>query len=525
MCVWFPLWPVQRLQSERSEPRSDADAVISKGKVNAKPRPLVLYGEGRRGLQVVVCSTEATKWGIRSGMPLGEAQSLLPCSPEKRPRPRDAALEPPILERADPEADRRQLQALALHCYSYSPLVGLEECTTPESIWLDISGSETLFGGEQSLAKRLIVDMGQRKLHIRIAVADSWGTAWAVSHFGKSQISVVPTGQQSQWLSPLPIAALRLTDEIRQSLKMLNVMTIGQLLCLPRASLPSRFGKELLRRINQALCHAAEMLIAERPVEPLFTEWLFDEPIADRQTLDHVCEVLLERLLGMLDQRRAGLRELACYWRGTAAEPTFLRLLRPTTDRRHLFGLLRLQCERRVFTTVVHGVRMEVVEMGIPLARQGTLFGDDSDNRQPQALAELVDRLSLRLGRQAVLRPRLTSDPQPEYACESVPWLDQQVANDGDVVPCASRLRCRPLRLLATPQPLAIQSVAGNGLPSHVNESPVSRIRGPERIETGWWRGPDVKRDYYCLDLTNGVTLWAFMDRETGRWFLHGLFV
>jgi protein ImuB len=58
-----------------------------------------------------------------------------------------------------------------------------------------------------------------------------------------------------------------------------------------------------------------------------------------------------------------------------------------------------------------------------------------------------------------------------------------------------------------------------------VNGSLVSKIRGPERIETGWWRGPDVKRDYYCLDLANGVTLWVFLDRETGRWFLHGLCV
>ncbi len=51
------------------------------------------------------------------------------------------------------------------------------------------------------------------------------------------------------------------------------------------------------------------------------------------------------------------------------------------------------------------------------------------------------------------------------------------------------------------------------------------RITGPERIETGWWRGPDAKRDYYRLDLANGAALWAFIDRDTGGWFLHGLFV
>jgi protein ImuB len=547
MCVWFPLWPVQRLRSGRRGP----SPALESGQTSARApgpsrplRPLIFFTEGRRGFEVVVYSSEAKEWGVRIGMPLGEVQSLLPCPPQRVSRPglnagsgsgsyargREPGPGPtpklrlPVLKRFDPVADRLRLQKIAQSCLGYSPLVGLEESAAPESLWLDISGSEALFAGEQGLAERVRSDLAKQGIQVRVAIADSWGAAWGASHFGEAEIALIPAGQQERVLAPLPVAALRISDSVCRSLEALDVKTIGQLLRLPRSSLPSRFGKDLVRRLDQALGLAPELLIAERLVEPLRAEWLFEDPVVDRQTLDHVCEALLEQLLAKLDQRRAGLRELACHWLGTGTEPTTLRLLRPTTDRRHLQGLLRLQCERRVFTAGVHGIRMEVVEMGLSVIRQATLFGDDED-KHPQALAELVDRLSTRLGRQGVLRMRLTTDPQPEFSYETVPWLDARGTPEESGIAVASRLRCRPLRLLRVPQPLVIQAVSAVGLPDRVHQSAVVRINGPERIETGWWRGPDLKRDYYRLDLANGTMLWVFVDRETRRWFLHGLFV
>ena len=534
MCVWCPLWPVQRLRSERLGLEGQVpEAVASRGDGQPPPRerPIVIFTEVRRGFQVIVCSPEAALWGIRVGMPLGEVRSLLPIPTDAASRSRHrnkATLGPspalPLLKRANPIVDRSRLQSLALHCHRYSPLAGLEEGAAPESIWLDISGSEALFGGEQGLAEFLRKDLAQQGIQVRIAVADSWGAAWGISHYGEADLSLVPPGQQTDWIAPLPIAALRISEIVNQSLQVLDITTIGQLMRLPRASLPSRFGKELLRRLDQALGLMPELLQAERLAEPLVVEWSFEEPVTDRQTLDQVCEILLERLLTMLDKGRAGLQELACDWLGTMTEPTQLRLLRPTTQKRHLLELLRLQNERRIVTTGVQGIRMEAVEIGLPPVRQATLFGDDTDETDPQLLAELVDRLSSRLGRQGVLRPQLTSDPQPEFACESFPWLVRRPSVETEESISLSRLRCRPLRLLTSPEPLSVEGVSVDGLPTRVNRSPVVQISGPERIEAGWWRGPDVKRDYYRLDLAQGTALWVFVDRDTGQWFLHGLF-
>jgi protein ImuB len=52
----------------------------------------------------------------------------------------------------------------------------------------------------------------------------------------------------------------------------------------------------------------------------------------------------------------------------------------------------------------------------------------------------------------------------------------------------------------------------------------VARSWGPERIETGWWRGRPVRRDYYRVETTTGRRYWLFRQLDDGRWYLHGTF-
>lgn len=504
MCVWCPLWPIQRRLSARGELRG---------------RPFILYAEARRNLSVAICSPEAAEWGIRAGMPLGEARSLLPSDVERQRR---SGSPKPIFEPTDPVADRSELRELALSFQQYSPLVGLEDTPAAESIWLDISGSEVLFGGEEELVEAIRRDLAQRGIHARMAIAETWGAAWALSHFADSDIVVVPQGQQAAAIAPLPIEALRISSDVADSLRALDLITIGQLRSLPRTSLPSRFGKELLLRLDQTTGGSPELLQAERLVEPVTEEWPFEEPVTDRQVLDQVCEVLLDRVVTKVESRQAALKEITCHWLGSSTEPISLRLLRPTLDPRYLADLLRLQCERYSFESGVNGVRIGVVEMALPTLRQAALFDDGTNKKQERSLVELVDRLSSRLGCEAVLRSNLFPDPLPELSCQTSPWLK----SDTPVCSKATSwcLRCRPLRLLRVPQSLRVDQVSDDALPCRIQGSSVLRIQGPERIESGWWRDGDTRRDYYRLDLDSGSRLWAFRDRSSGRWFLHGLF-
>ena len=46
-----------------------------------------------------------------------------------------------------------------------------------------------------------------------------------------------------------------------------------------------------------------------------------------------------------------------------------------------------------------------------------------------------------------------------------------------------------------------------------------------ERIETGWWDGMPVRRDYYLARDADNVLCWIFESLDApGQWFVHGYF-
>jgi protein ImuB len=86
----------------------------------------------------------------------------------------------------------------------------------------------------------------------------------------------------------------------------------------------------------------------------------------------------------------------------------------------------------------------------------------------------------------------------------------------------------RPLHVLDPPQPVEMIGVALDGPPAMFSyrrrQYRISRFWGPERIETGWWRGPSARRDYYRVETDSGNRLWLFRCLQDKRWFLHGMF-
>ena len=139
-----------------------------------------------------------------------------------------------------------------------------------------------------------------------------------------------------------------------------------------------------------------------------------------------------------------------------------------------------------------------------------------------------MERLSSRLGSQSVVRPQLVPDAQPESACEYRAWTasspptpDQEINADWQ----AALARTRPLRLLATPEPLRVLArVVVDHLWWGNRQFQIARAWGPERIETGWWREADIRRDYYRIETDHGDHLWIFRCLQTGGWFVHGAY-
>jgi len=75
----------------------------------------------------------------------------------------------------------------------------------------------------------------------------------------------------------------------------------------------------------------------------------------------------------------------------------------------------------------------------------------------------------------------------------------------------------RPVWLLDEPTLLSQQ-------PARLSQDGWVLEQGPERIESGWWDGRGVARDYYIARRSHGARLWVFRERQSKRWYLHGMF-
>jgi protein ImuB len=499
--VWFPLWPIQRLRSAQPEVRN---------------RPLALYAATARGERITACSPRAARLGLRPGMTRPEAEVLAGSIP---------------LLPADVEADRARLMELALLCHSrFSPMTALEETGQPECLLLDIDGCAHLFAGEQGLMREVVQFFRSQHWQLRCALADTVGTAWALAHSAPRSITIAPVGQGEAVLRPLPVRSLRLPADDLAILFELGIERVEQLLMLPRAELTSRFDPIVPRRLRQALGIEPEMLVPVRAADPIVARWDSENPVSDQAAVEHFCEELLASILKTCQERGLGLLQCLCRLVGHQDTASYIvELVRPSTDCRHLLGLLELQWERRAFPEGIQSIRVEATRIQRIDRPSGLLFeiGRTSDRR---ATERLVERLSSRLGKERVLQASLSADAQPEFAVAWRPWLEARPASAPRKKPHHDSPREpapweRPF-ILQAPSPLKVWSVVPDGPPQrvewHRQLRAVVRWWGPERIETGWWSRQQCHRDYYRVELETGEWLWIF--RTQGTWHLQGMF-
>ncbi len=501
--------------------------------------------------------------GIRPGMPLAEATALARNLPPQHSSSaqgrRKNAAKPSAragfsrwhLEMHDPLADRLALEELAEWCRRFSPIVGCEEADS--SLLLDVTGLGPLFGGEQALADRIVRALHERALTARVAIADTLGAAWAVAHFADlacetSDASailsalrvplIVPAGQTWGALAALPVEALRLPPETCALLAEIGLQRIEQLAALPRDTLRSRFGPRVLENLDRACGAAAEAIVARAAPEELEFAWSLEYPTDRRETIELVLAPLVARACDALAQQGRGVLRLQCRfeYEHPPADDFVVGLYRPSASARHVGDLVRLKLESLGFREPVATIRVAVLAVDRLEVHQQALFDSDPDSRSnreaPRALATLVDRLSNRLGPDAVVRPRLLAGAQPEFACQYQPLSSlatrRRKKTHGGRPAETPVAGDRPLRLEPKPLPLSVVSLAPEGPPVTFRlagrDERVVRVWGPERIETGWWRTRCVRRDYYQVETARGARYWLFRHLNSGKWFLHGVF-
>jgi hypothetical protein len=203
------------------------------------------------------------------------------------------------------------LKKLCAWCIRYTPVAAID---LPDGLILDITGCAHLWGGEESYLGNILLRLKTFGFHVRAAIADTIGTAWAVCRYAK-QKAIIKPGKQAEALMQLPPAALRLDIDTLERFQKLGLYQVCSFITMQRSALRRRFGRQLLLRLDQALGKEEEFIQPLIPVEPYMERLPCLEPI---QTATGI-EIALQRLLGSLCRRLKhdgkGLRVAAfkCY--------------------------------------------------------------------------------------------------------------------------------------------------------------------------------------------------------------------
>lgn len=455
--------------------------------------PCALVDHTRRPPRIHACTTAAAARGIAPGQPVAAALALA------------ADLQ---LRARQIHNEQAALLRVAAWAQQFSPTVMVE---APDAVLLEIGSCLEYFGGLPRLLQRVTAAAGELGYHLVTGCAPSLPAAlWLARH--QQSRPVTQREALAEALAPLPVGCLPLTARQFDSLALLGLHTLGELLQMPRAGLARRFGQPLALLLEQAL--------GEVPVvRPVFVT---PAQFASRLELTWASD----RCSDLLIVARHMLVELAGYLsgRGLGVQTFDLELEHENRSRSHLtIGVGRPTRQAEALVAVVRE-RLERCELNAPVAamalRADVLHELDplrqdlfDDGQSQQDLDLLHDRLRARLGDSALTGVAPAADHRPEQAWQRV---DVGVALPPLQPPQRSP---RPAWLLEPPQPLTVREHRpwyGEAL--HC-------LGRAERIESGWWDANPVRRDYFVArGQQSGRLVWIFRNCHDQQWFVHGLF-
>jgi protein ImuB len=489
LSVWLP-----RLASDAALRRSGAH-------LGTDPGPFAVIG--RRGpAEVLVCLNPAgQRAGLRRGQPLSEARALCPA----------------LITR--PEGDLTPLRrALTRWALRYTPWAAEEG---DDGLVMDITGAAHLMGGEGALLADLESRLSAMGFSARGAVAGTRGAAWGVARFGRGD-QVVAEGGERAALDPLPMAALRLGEDMCAGLARLGLTRVTDLGRAQRAALVRRFGPDLALRLDQALGALAEPVSPRAEPPPLAVRLTLPDPIGLTRDVMAGLERLLDRLCATLAVRGLGARQLRLELTRTdhSRAEAEIQLARPMRDAPAMAALFS-----RAIEALDAGFGFDALRLSAPGAERldpvqlsGGRSGAATD------LADLMTRLGARLGLEALERALPAESHIPERAFLTASAVHAEAPEPAGWPEGPPR----PL-VLFPPEPVEGQ---GPCPPARFRWrgcwQTAARAAGPERIAPEWWfDDPDWRsglRDYWRVETAEGLRLWLYHTPQAPGWAVQGEF-
>lgn len=476
----------------------------------------------------------------------------------------------PVAEGAD-LAD--PLTALGWWALQFTPKVVL----SGGAVLLEVSTSTRLWGGQAALLRH---------------ICDS-NKPVALVYYGQGDTSLVALARAQQPPQPplmtdqLPLNSLAAAQPHLATLARLGCRRWGQLRALPRAGVARRFGAALVDALDQAYGLRPDVYPWLSLPEVFEAALELPQPVDSALALLFGARRLLAQLQVWLQLRQRGVLAVELGWlmdvrRNTATQGALvLRSAEASADTSHLLRLLAERLGQLTLPAPVLSLRLRSLETQALQGQSASLLLEDQ--AQGDSLAQLLERLSARLGAHQVLRLVPQADHRPEQmqrwrpaaGITSAAIMGQHraprntsekiaispfdtraggqnrlnMADQRAPVPTGWATALYPTWLLAEPLPLRVVQQQPH------YQGPLTLLAGPQRLEAAWWAvlrptgpsaerpdpgpqpqaagaapppsGPVVLRDYFVARSPSSPLLWIYRERLSSAapaWFLHGVF-
>ena len=427
-----------------------------------------------------------------------------------------------------PELTQAELiSELAAVCQAASPHICM---APPDTLVLEVRSMLRYFGSFQTLKTKLQPLLQEKLIELEQpcifsdALSPSAAASVLLARAG-ADVQIRQMEGLKSALGKIPVAMLPLNKKLLQRLHGCGLLYLRDIWRLPSAALRVRFGRELAEYLEQ--------LLAQR--YPVLQRWQPDVVFCENIEVD-------EELSGMTDILWLGSKLLQ-------RMETFLKSRQLATDR-ILFRIFRYQLEVLVITLhtrtpgndgglwkmllenrlqqiqldcAITGVSLKVLQF-YPAAVSGAC--PSPSLAKPQAENGLLEILAARLGDDRIFQLYCRQSHDPAVAGKYLGFRENE---NSLALPAATAVdyvhwKHTPCWLLAIPKKLH----TSNGIPIYM--TPLEFDQGPQRIESCWWTGSEIRRDYYIAHNHHGMMLWIYRDLENRQqqnppsWFLHGLF-
>lgn len=507
-----------------------------------------------------VCERARSR-GVRPGMSVAEAMA------------RSAEL---TFARVSPRSLVQALGAVAEVAMEFGIAVEIARSAPLDTVWVDVTGSAHLFGGEAALCDEIESRVATLGYRANVSVAGGPSLARAFARFAAHASPcdggigrICPPGEDKHFVLRLPISALPLPERAATYFIRLGVVGVADLAKLDRSQLTSRL---------EAFVDAASVRDVldwldgkdTRPLAPylapevLVEELSFEDGVETAPQLVFALRHAVSKLSSRLTGRRQATNRIDLE---IAYDRTIFRLRTgeispecsvglwvdlpaPLSHTDDLFRALKAKIER--LELAAPAVRIVLRLSRVVRAHEVQLDLSRDVSVSPDALPALLSELSAEIGIERVGVLSVVDDLRPEKRTR-LSGINYGGINDGknrrsETMPLFARLEPgEPTRLL--PEPALLFRRGGGrlepGASLYIGRQAfvVKKVAFDRRLDGAlWWSDTPCSRDYLRVTLhglscstqamgddgvraggAEGVAeAWVYVDRDTGETMLQG---